>query len=253
MRPRVAGAQRRRLLHGADRPPADDHGAPVRPARCSVLYNRCPHRGAMLVRRPQAAIPASAFICSYHAWQLPHRRQRASAIPLAKGYEGTRLTRGQPRLQREARSARRQLPRLRVREPGGRRAVAQRVPRAEAKIAFDDMCDRAPEGEVEVVPICFRVIQHSNWKFFLENQLDALHPSVTHQSTGRAAGEVEKRRSRPRRRSRAALLPLPLAFASPFEQWDSVQTINYPARPLHPQGLHGPAAARPGHARPTRR
>jgi Ring hydroxylating alpha subunit (catalytic domain). len=45
-----------------------------------------------------------------------------------------------------------------------------------ARIAFDDMCDRAPEGEVEVVPTCFRVIQQSNWKIFLENQLDALHP-----------------------------------------------------------------------------
>ncbi len=54
------------------------------------------------------------------------------------------------------------------------------------------MCDRAPEGEVEVVPNCFRVIQHSNWKLFMENQIDALHPSVTHQSTGRAAHEVEK-------------------------------------------------------------
>ena len=42
------------------------------------------------------------------------------------------------------------------------------------------------------MPNCFRVIQHSNWKIFLENQLDALHPSVTHQSTGRAAHEVEK-------------------------------------------------------------
>ena len=48
-----------------------------------------------------------------------------------------------------------------------------------------------PDGEVEVVPNCFRVIQHSNWKLFMENQIDALHPSVTHQSTGRAAREVE--------------------------------------------------------------
>src|SRR4030095_5827476 len=61
----------------------------------------------------------------------------------------------------------------------------------ESKVAFDDMCDRAPGGEVEVVPNCFRVIQHSNWKIFLENQLDALHPSVTHPSTGRAAHAVE--------------------------------------------------------------
>ena len=60
-----------------------------------------------------------------------------------------------------------------------------------AKIAIDDMCDRSPEGEVEVVPVCHRVVQQSNWKFFMENQLDALHPSVTHQSTGVSARRVE--------------------------------------------------------------
>mgnify|MGYP006198534003 CR=1 FL=1 len=63
----------------------------------------------------------------------------------------------------------------------------------EAKIAFDDMCDRSPVGEVEVVPVCHRVVQHSNWKFFMENQLDALHPSVTHQSTGVSARRIEER------------------------------------------------------------
>src|SRR6185503_1481000 len=81
-------------------------------------------------------------------------------------------------------------------------------------VAFDDMCDRAPKGEVEVVPNCFRVIQHSNWKLFLENQLDALHPSVVHQSTGGAA-------------------PLSYHMLSAFatvtiDKWDDFQTINYP-------------------------
>jgi phenylpropionate dioxygenase-like ring-hydroxylating dioxygenase large terminal subunit len=97
----------------------------------------------------------------------------------------------------------------------------------EAKVAFDDMCDRSPVGEVEIVPVCHRVIQHSNWKFFMENQLDALHPSVTHQSTGIAATRVERRL---KEQSGAAPLHYHMlsAFASSFEQWDSVQTINYP-------------------------
>ena len=97
----------------------------------------------------------------------------------------------------------------------------------DARIAFDDMCDRSPLGEVEVVPICHRVMQHSNWKFFMENQLDALHPSVTHQSTGISAGRVEKRL-----KAEKGAAPLYYhylsTFASSFEQWDSVQTINFP-------------------------
>ena len=118
----------------------------------------------------------------------------------------------------------------------------------EAKIAFDDMCDRSPLGEVEVVPICHRVMQHSNWKFFMENQLDALHPSVTHQSTGISAGRVEKRI-----KAEKGAAPLYYhylsTFASSFEQWDGVQTINFP----HGHGIlkayMGLQAARPRHAR----
>ena len=97
----------------------------------------------------------------------------------------------------------------------------------DARIAFDDMCDRSPEGEVEVVPYCHRVIQHSNWKFFMENQLDALHPSVTHQSTGIAAGRVERELTRGGRTPPLYYHYLS-TFASPFEKWDSVQTVNFP-------------------------
>jgi len=97
----------------------------------------------------------------------------------------------------------------------------------DAKIAFDDMCDRSPLGEVEVVPVCHRVMQHSNWKFFMENQLDALHPSVTHQSTGIAAGRAERAL-----KAQGTTPPLYYhylsTFASSFDQWDSVQTVNFP-------------------------
>ena len=110
---------------------------------------------------------------------------------------------------------------------------------------------------MEIVPVCHRVMQHSNWKFFMENQLDALHPSVTHQSTGIAAGRVE------RALKEAGQTP-PLyyhylsTFASSFEQWDSVQTVNFPRghgilkgymglRPDDPdtQGIRGRDVRRP--------
>jgi phenylpropionate dioxygenase-like ring-hydroxylating dioxygenase large terminal subunit len=97
----------------------------------------------------------------------------------------------------------------------------------DARMAFDDMCDRSPVGEVEIVPVCHRIMQHSNWKFFMENQLDALHPSVTHQSTGAAATRVE-------RAMKASGITPPLyyhylsTFASSFDAWDSVQTISFP-------------------------
>jgi phenylpropionate dioxygenase-like ring-hydroxylating dioxygenase large terminal subunit len=189
-----------------------------------VLYNRCPHRGVQVVGNLKGNT-GSAFVCSYHAWSF-HLDGSVRAIPLAKGYEGTRMTKDNPDcgMKRAARvgSYRGFVFASLVDEGPGLSEFL-----GEAKIAFDDMCDRSPLGEVEVVPICHRVMQHSNWKFFMENQLDALHPSVTHQSTGIAAGRVEKRLKA--ERGAAPLYYHYLsAFASSFELWDSVQTINFP-------------------------
>jgi len=64
-------------------------------------------------------------------------------------------------------------------------------------------------------------------KVALENQLDALHPSVTHQSTGVAARDVENQV-----KEKSGEAPLYYhylsAFASSFDMWDSVQTVNLP-------------------------
>jgi phenylpropionate dioxygenase-like ring-hydroxylating dioxygenase large terminal subunit len=104
----------------------------------------------------------------------------------------------------------------------------------EAKVAFDDMCDRSPVGEVEVVPICHRVVQHSNWKFFMENQLDALHPSVTHQSTGVSAARVENR-------LKAAGQTPPLYYHYAVDLCVQLRPVGQgaddqlPARPRHPE------------------
>jgi len=194
-----------------------------------VLYNRCPHRGVQVVGNLKGNT-GSSFVCSYHAWSF-HLDGSVRAIPLAKGYEGTRMTRDNPDcgMKRAARvDSYRGFVFASLSDEGP--SLPEFL--GEARIGFDDMCDRSPVGEVEVVPICHRVIQHSNWKFFMENQLDALHPSVTHQSTGISAGRVEKRL-----KAQKSAVPLYYhylsTFASSFEQWDAVQTINFP----HGHGL----------------
>ena len=189
-----------------------------------VLYNRCPHRGVQLVGNLKGNT-GSAFVCSYHAWSF-HLDGKVRAIPLAQGYEGTRMTRDNPDCGMK-RAARVDSYRGFVFASLAADGPSLQEFLGDAKIAFDDMCDRSPLGEVEIVPYCHRMVQQSNWKFFMENQLDALHPSVTHQSTGIAAGRVEKRI-----KERDGSAPLHYhylsTFASSFEQWDSVQTINFP-------------------------
>ena len=190
-----------------------------------VLYNRCPHRGVELCGALKGNA-GEALTCSYHSWRF-HLDGKIESIPLMKGYDGTRMNVDNPDCSMRA-AARVDSYRGFVFASLSPEGPSLPEFLGEAKIAFDDMCDRAPDGEVEVVPYCHRVIQHSNWKFFMENQLDALHPSVTHQSTGVAAAWVE----REIKQKTGAAPPLYYhylsAFTMSFDKWDSVQTLNFP-------------------------
>jgi phenylpropionate dioxygenase-like ring-hydroxylating dioxygenase large terminal subunit len=190
-----------------------------------VLYNRCPHRGNLLIGE-RSGNAEKSIICSYHAWQFNFDGS-PKAIPISKGYENTSL------------------------DPTSRACAIKPAPRTASyrgfvfasladsgpsllewlgasKVAFDQMCDRAPDGEVEIVPTCFRMLQRSNWKFFLENQLDVAHAVVTHESTGRAAAEVEEEV-----RTRQGSAPIDYHFLSgftlPLSAFDKMTTVNYPA------------------------
>lgn len=189
-----------------------------------VLFNRCPHRGAMLCGDRHGNAGRN-FRCSYHAWEFNFDGS-VHHIPVMKGYDKTRLDPDNPEFQMK-RANRVEVYRgfvfasLTDTGPGLKEWLGGAV------TAFDDMCDRAPEGEVEVVPNCFRIIQKSNWKIFLENQLDALHPSVTHESTGRAAAAIEKEIEQ-----ETGVAPLAYhmlsAFSAPVESWNSFATHGYP-------------------------
>ena len=193
--------------------------------KISVLYNRCPHRGNMMCG-DRHGNTGEFFRCSYHAWTFKHDGKLRS-IPMDSAYAGTRFGKDNPDCSMK-RAARVENYRGFVFASLSPEGASLKEFLGEAIVAFDDMCDRAPEGEVEVVPNCFRVIQHSNWKIFLENQLDALHPSVVHQSTGRAAHDIEKTIAK-----QTGSAPLSYHMLSAFatvtiDKWDNFQTINYP-------------------------
>jgi phenylpropionate dioxygenase-like ring-hydroxylating dioxygenase large terminal subunit len=191
-----------------------------------VLHNRCPHRGAMICG-DHTGNTGEFFRCSYHAWTFHHDGSLKNIPMMDSGYAGTNWNRDNADCRMKAAA--------RVASYRGFvfASLAADGPTleeflGESKIAFDDMCDRAPGGEVEIVPHCFRVIQRSNWKIFLENQLDALHPSVTHQSTGRAARDVETEIEK-----RTGKAPLSYHMLSAFstvtiDKWDNFRTLNYP-------------------------
>lgn len=194
--------------------------------RVNVLYNRCPHRGAMLCGN-QHGNTGEFFRCSYHAWTFHHDGSLKNIPMMESGYAGTRWNRDNPDCRMKAAA--------RVSSYRGFvfASLAATGPSLEeflgpARVAFDDMCDRSPEGAVDVVPNCFRVIQNSNWKIFMENQLDALHPSVTHQSTGRAARDVEVELEKADGHAPLGYHMLSAFATMAIDKWDLMTTINYP-------------------------
>ena len=192
----------------------------------SVLYNRCPHRGAMLCGNHQGNT-GKFFKCSYHAWSFRHDGSLLSIPMIDSAYEGTNWGAGNPDCRMKAAA--------RVESYRGFvfASLADEGPSLEeflgkARIALDNMCDRSPEGEIEIVPNCFRVVQRSNWKIFIENQIDALHPAITHQSTGAAAREIELDLQK-----KYGEAPLSYHMLSAFatltvEDWNAFETKGYP-------------------------
>jgi phenylpropionate dioxygenase-like ring-hydroxylating dioxygenase large terminal subunit len=196
-----------------------------RARKVHVLFNRCPHRGAKLCALNHGNA-GDAIRCSYHGWRF-ELDGTLDAIPHASGYEGTALDAKDPQfsMARAPRVASYRGFVFASLAPQGPSLVEWLGP---AKVGFDDMCDRAPEGEVEVVRTCHRMIQRSNWKLFMENQLDVSHPMVTHESTGRAALDVEDKIFA-RTGERPMQYHMLSAFTWPTHKWNEMLlTTNYP-------------------------
>jgi phenylpropionate dioxygenase-like ring-hydroxylating dioxygenase large terminal subunit len=55
--------------------------------------------------------------------------------------------------------------------------------------SIDNLADRAPEGELEIAGGCLRFLHNCNWKMFVENLNDTMHPMIAHASS---AGTAKK-------------------------------------------------------------
>lgn len=53
--------------------------------------------------------------------------------------------------------------------------------------SIDNMADRSPEGELEIAGGCLRFMHQCNWKMFVENLNDTMHPMVAHESSAGTA------------------------------------------------------------------
>jgi benzoate/toluate 1,2-dioxygenase alpha subunit len=149
-----------------------------------VLMNRCAHKGSRLVSAPCGNI-GKHFRCPYHAWTFRTDGSLLN-IPLKNGYEGTSLP--------ECESAKGLVTVQNVRlyrgfifakindvGPGFEEYFGDSLS------SIDNMADRSPEGRLEIAGGCLRFMHPCNWKQFVENLNDTMHPMVVHESSAGTA------------------------------------------------------------------
>lgn len=149
-----------------------------------VVMNRCAHKGSKLVS-DGCGNTGKFFRCPYHAWTFKTDGS-VLAIPLKNGYEGTQL--------KECEAARGLAKVNNVQTYRG--FIFAKIndvgPDFETYFgdslsSIDNMADRSPEGELEIAGGCLRYMHNCNWKMFIENLNDAMHPMVVHESSAGTA------------------------------------------------------------------
>ena len=151
-----------------------------------VLMNRCAHKGTRVVSAPSGNT-GGFFRCPYHAWAY---RTDGSllAIPWKKGYDGA------PMFMQDASRGLAAVSDVQVYRGFIFARLNNAGPRFEAYFgeslsSIDNMVDRSPEGALEIAGGCLRYLHKCNWKMFVENLNDTMHPMVVHESS---AGTAKK-------------------------------------------------------------
>jgi len=152
-----------------------------------VLANRCAHKGTKLVSAVSGSC-GSVLRCPYHGWTY-RLDGSIRTIPLKSGYDSSAL---------EASAAGRGLTRL-ANVVNYRGFVFARLSRAgpgfheyfgESLTSIDNMVERSPAGRLEVAGGTLRYLHDCNWKIFIENLNDTMHPMVAHESSAGTARDL---------------------------------------------------------------
>ncbi|HEY6512313.1 MAG TPA: aromatic ring-hydroxylating dioxygenase subunit alpha [Burkholderiaceae bacterium] len=151
-----------------------------------VMMNRCAHKGSRVVSAPSGNT-GRFFRCPYHAWAYKTDGSLL-AVPLKSGYDGTAMHRC------ESGRGLASVKHVRLYRGFIFVKLGDAGPDFEAYFgdslsSIDNMADRSPEGELEIAGGCLRFMHACNWKMFIENLNDTMHPMVVHESS---AGTAKK-------------------------------------------------------------
>ena len=149
-----------------------------------VLMNRCAHKGSRLVSQA-CGHTGKFFRCPYHAWTFKTDGSLLS-IPLKNGYKGTALgeceaSKGLVTVKNVHVYRGFVFARINDAGPGFEEYFGDSLS------SIDNMADRSPEGQLEIAGGCLRYMHACNWKQFVENLNDTMHPMVVHESSAGTA------------------------------------------------------------------
>ena len=152
-----------------------------------VLYNRCPHKGVMLVHDTYGNA-GRFFRCPYHAWSFKLNGDLL-ALPLKRGYDQeffktTEASQGMAAVENVRNYRDFIFCRL---NPEGQSFEDFF---GESLSTLDNMVERSPEGKLEVAGGVLRYMHNCNWKMLVDNQSDTCHPMVAHESSAGTAVKV---------------------------------------------------------------
>jgi len=151
-----------------------------------AFHNRCPHRGARLC--PGDAGHARRLVCPYHAWTFTTQGALVSQ-PMKEQY-GDSFVAADHGLAPVARLAVYRgfvFVSLTTRGPGLEEFLGHMT------TSIDDLVDRSPDGEIEVLDTVIRHRYRGNWKMMFENLNDTVHAGFAHGlSTQAARREAER-------------------------------------------------------------
>lgn len=188
-----------------------------------VLYNRCAHKGTQLVS-DACGNTGKFFRCPYHAWT--YKLDGAPlAMPLKAGYEGTRLSEcpsGQGMVALKHVAVYRDFVFVKLGDAGpGFESYF-----GEALRSIDNLVDRSPVGRLRIEGGVLRNVIHCNWKMYLENINDTVHPLSTHESATAAANKLWQGRSAdaPKPMAMEQILP----FGAGYDFFDRMGGCVYP-------------------------
>ena len=184
-----------------------------------VLMNRCAHKGTKVVS-DLAGNAGKVFRCPYHAWTY---RTDGSLIniPLKEGYANTRLEpQGLPVVKNVETYRGFVFARL------SERGVGFRDYFGDSLSSIDNLADRSPVGELELTGGCLRYLHNCNWKMFVENLNDTMHPMIAHAGSAGIAKKLWE--GQPADRPKPMAIEQFVPFVSDYKFFDDMGVRVYP-------------------------